>query len=92
MIEKVRAQREVAGSNPVGHVVVKFTRKMPEMDGRWPVGPPSIKKFSIFFLFFSGFFSVSTLPSVGHSAKNYLPTGFLPEALCRGQSSLCRVH
>ena len=38
VVEEVRAQGEVVGSNPVGRVVAKFTRKMPEMDGRWPVG------------------------------------------------------
>ena len=70
MVEEVRAQREVSSSNRVGRVAMKFTRKMSEMGGRWPMGA-SID--SIFFWvkipIFFGFFSVSTLPSVGHSAK-----------------------
>jgi len=38
VVDEVCAQREVAGSNPVGRVAAKFTRKMLEMGGRWPVG------------------------------------------------------
>ena len=60
------------GSNRVGRVAMKFTRKMSEMGGRWPVGASIDKKNSIFLSknsHFFGFFSVSTLPSVGHSAK-----------------------
>ena len=73
MVEEVRAQREVLGSNRVGRVAMKFTRKMSEMGGRWPVGPPLIKKNSFFWVkipFFLGFFrfqlcrvSAKALPS-----------------------------
>ena len=45
---------------------------MSEMGGRWPVGASIDKKKSIFLgknSHFFGFFFVSTLPSVGHSAK-----------------------
>ena len=72
MVEEVRAQREVSGSNRVGRVAMKFTQKMSEMGGRWPVGASIDKKKSFFWVkipIFFGFFSVSTLPSVGHSAK-----------------------
>ena len=37
-LEEVTREGEVAGSNPAGLVAVNFTRKMPEMGGRWPVG------------------------------------------------------
>ena len=60
MVEEVRAQWEVSGSNRVGRVAMKFTRKMSEMGGRWPVGASIDKKNFIFFLgknpIFSGFF------------------------------------
>ena len=73
MVEEVRAKREVSGSNRVGRIAMKFTRKMSEMGGRWPVGASIDKKNSNFFWvkipIYFGFFSVSTLPSVGHSAK-----------------------
>ena len=61
--------------------------------GRW--GPPSIKKNSHFF----GFFSVPTLSSVGHStkalpsvdfwhsAKKFLPIRSLPRDLCQVRHS-----
>ena len=59
MIEEVRAQREVSGSNR-GRVAMKFTRKMSEMGGRWPVGASiDKKKFHFFWVkipIFSGFF------------------------------------
>ena len=62
MVEEVRAQREVSGSNRIGRVAIKFTRKMLEMGGRWPVGASIDKKKSIFlgknshfFGFFLGF-------------------------------------
>ena len=107
MVEEVRAQREVSGSNRVGRVAMKFTRKMSEMGGRWPVRASIVKFFFSFFCvkipIFFWFFSVSTLPSIGtrqrlcrvpdkrHSAKTPLPTGFLPSVLCRVQIGLCRV-
>ena len=65
MVEEVRAQGEVAGSNPVGRVAAKFTQKMPELAGE---GLHRLKKFH-FFPYFLGFFSDPTLPSVGHLAK-----------------------
>ena len=58
MIEEVRAQREVLGSNRVGRVAMKFTRKMSEMGGRWPVRASIDKKNSIFFGKNSHFFRV----------------------------------
>ena len=97
MVEEVRAQWEVSGSNRVGHVAMKFTRKMSEMGGRWPV-QASIdkKKFHVFWVkipIFSGFFrfQLYRVPDKRHSAKTPLPTGYLPSVLCRVQIGLCRV-
>ena len=60
MVKEVRAQREVSGSNRVGRVAMKFTRKMSEMGGRWPVGASIEKKkfhfFGVKIPIFSGFF------------------------------------
>ena len=42
VVEEVRAQGEVAGSNTVGRVDVNFTRKMSEMGGRWQVGASTV--------------------------------------------------
>ena len=74
MVEEVRAKREVSCSNRVGRVAMKFTRKMSEMGGCWLVGASIDKKNSIFFWvkipIFSGFFSDSTLPSVGTRTKD----------------------
>ena len=71
MVEEVRAQREVSGSNRVGHVAMKFTRKMSEMGGRWPVGA-SIGKKKIFFWvkipIFSSFFGFN-FAECRHSTK-----------------------
>ena len=58
MVEEVCVQREVLGSNPVGRVAVKFTRKKPEMDERWPVGASIDKKNFIFLGKNSHFFRV----------------------------------
>ena len=56
MVEEVRAQREVSGSNrvdrvamSVGRVAMKFTRKMSEIGGCWPMGASIDKKKFYFF-------------------------------------------
>ena len=37
-LEEGTREGEVAGLNPAGLVAANFTRKMPEMGRRWPVG------------------------------------------------------
>ena len=58
-LEEGTREGEVADSNPAGLIAANFTRKMPEMGGCWPMGASMG-----FSHFFSGFFSVPTLPSV----------------------------
>ena len=72
MVEEVSAQREVSGLNRVGRVAMKFTRKISEMGGRWPVGAYIDKKNSIFWvkipIFFRVFFGFN-FAECRHSAK-----------------------
>ena len=72
MVEEVRAQREVSGSNRICRVAMKFTRKISEMGGCWPVGASIDKKNSIFWVkipIFFGFFFGSNFAECRHSAK-----------------------
>ena len=47
-LEEGTREGEVAESNPAGLIAANFTRKMPEMGGRWPVGASIDKKIPFF--------------------------------------------